>query len=116
MSKPIIDQPCICGTEIPQGSKRYCSDQCQATAYILRKREKRVHEHRHKFRCTGCGEELSLGRPEKGVGPSPGMPLERLTKFCQVGFRPKVPLRASGGGISKDWGEDQYWLVSWMVQ
>ena len=28
------------------------------------------------------------------MGPSPGIPLERLTKFCQVGFRPKVPLRA----------------------
>ncbi len=36
------------------------------------------------------------------MGPSPEIPLGDLTKFCQVGFWPKVSLRAFPRGIGLD--------------
>ncbi len=65
MKKAIIALRCFCGKPIPQGRKRYCSDECQATAYLMRKREKRVGDHRHRYRCIDCEVKLSLGRPRK---------------------------------------------------
>ena len=65
MKQPIIDQPCICGKPIPQGRKRYCSEQCRSQSNLLRTRAKRAGNHLHNFQCIGCGVEFTSGRPRK---------------------------------------------------
>ncbi len=65
MKKAIIDLLCFCGKPIPQGRKRYCSEECRNIGNLMRKREKRVGDHRHRYRCIDCEVKLSLGRPQK---------------------------------------------------
>ena len=103
MKKAIIDLLCLCGKPIPQGRKNYCSDECRSQGNLLRTRTKRAGNHVHNFQCTGCGVELTTGRPRKqGQALTTNRPRERNKPLCGGSLAKGVPqsslkLRKSGG-------------------
>ena len=96
-----MNRTCFCGSKVPLGRKKYCSDECRRQGNRLRTRAKRAGVHVHSFRCTGCGAGLNTGRPRKDRTLARNAPQSRNKPLCGGSLAKGVPqslkLRKSGG-------------------
>jgi len=53
-----------CGQLLPEGRKKFCSEECAKTANRNRQRDRRAEIHKHLWECS-CGAIISPGRPQK---------------------------------------------------